>query len=403
MRTAYKCRAYPDPEQASVLNRTFGCVRVVWNRTLAWRHARYHGEQVKTNFTQANAYLTAMKASEELEWLNEVSSVPLQQAIRHQQAAFGSFFAGRARYPRYKSRTGRQSAEYTRSGFRYRDGYLFLAKMSTPLTFTWSWPGIDPASVEPTTVTVSRDPCGRWYVSFAVDVAAPEPLPATGAIVGVDLGVKDFAVTSDGEKIANPRHLARKAANLARYQRRLARCQRGSANGQKARAKVARAHRKVRAARQDFLHRASARLVRDHDVIVIEDLAVKNMVRNRPLAKAISDCGWGEFRRQLEYKCERAGRQLVVIGRWYPSSKTCSACGHLLASLSLSARHWACPSCGSRHDRDVNAAKNILAAGLAVSACGADVRHSGSSRVRSAVKQEPRPARAGIPVLQGGE
>ena len=403
MRTAYKCRAYPDPEQASVLNRTFGCVRVVWNRTLAWRHARYHGEQVKTNFTQANAYLTAMKASEELEWLNEVSSVPLQQAIRHQQAAFGSFFAGRARYPRYKSRTGRQSAEYTRSGFRYRDGYLFLAKMSTPLTFTWSWPGIDPASVEPTTVTVSRDPCGRWYVSFAVDVAAPEPLPATGAIVGVDLGVKDFAVTSDGEKIANPRHLARKAANLARYQRRLARCQRGSANGQKARAKVARAHRKVRAARQDFLHRASARLVRDHDVIVIEDLAVKNMVRNRPLAKAISDCGWGEFRRQLEYKCERAGRQLVVIGRWYPSSKTCSACGHLLASLSLSARHWACPSCGSRHDRDVNAAKNILAAGLAVSACGADVRHAGSSRVRSAVKQEPRPARAGIPVLQGGE
>ena len=403
MRTAYKCRAYPDPEQASVLNRTFGCVRVVWNRTLAWRHARYHGEQVKSNFTQANASLTAMKASEELEWLNEVSSVPLQQAIRHQQAAFGSFFAGRARYPRYKSRTGRQSAEYTRSGFRYRDGYLFLAKMSTPLTFTWSWPGIDPASVEPTTVTVSRDPCGRWYVSFAVDVAAPEPLPATGAIVGVDLGVKDFAVTSDGEKIANPRHLARKAANLARYQRRLARCQRGSANGQKARAKVARAHRKVRAARQDFLHRASARLVRDHDVIVIEDLAVKNMVRNRPLAKAISDCGWGEFRRQLEYKCERAGRQLVVIGRWYPSSKTCSACGHLLASLSLSARHWACPSCGSRHDRDVNAAKNILAAGLAVSACGADVRHSGSSRVRSAVKQEPRPARAGIPVLQGGE
>ena len=403
MRTAYKCRAYPDPEQASVLNRTFGCVRVVWNRTLAWRHARYHGEQVKTNFTQANAYLTAMKASEELEWLNEVSSVPLQQAIRHQQAAFGSFFAGRARYPRYKSRTGRQSAEYTRSGFRYRDGYLFLAKMSTPLTFTWSWPGIDPASVEPTTVTVSRDPCGRWYVSFAVDVAAPEPLPATGAIVGVDLGVKDFAVTSDGEKIANPRHLARKAANLARYQRRLARCQRGSANGQKARAKVARAHRKVRAARQDFLHRASARLVRDHDVIVIEDLAVKNMVRNRPLAKAISDCGWGEFRRQLEYKCERAGRQLVVIGRWYPSSKTCSACGHLLASLSLSARHWACPSCGSRHDRDVNAAKNILAAGLAVSACGADVRHAGSSRVRSAVKQEPRPARVGIPVPQGGE
>jgi putative transposase len=145
---AYKCRAYPDAEQVSVLNRTFGCVRYVWNRTLAWRHARYHGEQVKTNFTQANAYLTAMKATEDLAWLNEVSSVPLQQAIRHQQVAYTSFFAKRARYPRYKSRTGRQSAEYTRSGFRYRDGQLFLAKMDTPLVFVWSWPDIDPAGID---------------------------------------------------------------------------------------------------------------------------------------------------------------------------------------------------------------------------------------------------------------
>ncbi len=181
------------------------------------------------------------------------------------------------------------------------------------------------------------------------------------------------------------------------------RCQRGSANRAKARAKVARVHRKVRDARRDFLHRASTGLVRDNDVIVIEDLVVKNMVRNRKLAKAISDCGWGEFRHQLEYKCERAGRELIVVDRWYPSSKTCSACGHLLAELSLSTRHWTCPSCGSRHDRDINAAKNILAAGLAVSACGAGVRHSGSSWVRSAVKQEPRPVTAGIPVRQGGE
>jgi len=386
-----------------MLSRTFGCVRVVWNRTLAWRHARWHGEQAKTGFTQANAYLTAMKASEELEWLNEVSSVPLQQAIRHQQAAFGNFFAGLARYPRYKSRNSRQSAEYTRSGFRYRDGALTLAKMTTPLAFVWSWPDIDPVTIDPTTVTVSRDPCGRWYVSFAVDVADPDQTPATGAVVGIDLGIKDFAVTSDGENIANPRKLARRERNLARYQRRQARCPKGSANRAKAKAKVARAHRKVRASRADFLHKASARLVRDHDVIVIEDLAVKNMVRNRSLAKAISDCGWGEFRRQLEYKAAKAGRHLIVIDRWYPSSKTCSACGHLLPSLSLSTRTWQCPSCRTLHNRDVNAAKNILAAGLAVSACGADVRHPGSSRVQSAVKQEPMGASPGIPVLQGGE
>jgi putative transposase len=392
VRTAYKCRAYPDAEQAGVLNRTFGCVRFVWNRTLAWRRGRYHAGQATTGFTQANAYLTAMKAAGELAWLGEVASVPLQQAIRHQQAAYANFFAGRARYPRYKSRTGRQSAEYTRSGFRYRGGRLFLAKMNTPLTFAWSWPGIDPAGIDPSTVTVSRDPCGRWYVSFAVEVADPGPLPATGAVTGVDLGIKDLAVTSDGGHIANPRLLERRARNLARYQRRLARCQKGSANRAKVKAKVARAHRKVRASRADFLHKASTRLVRGHDVIVLEDLAVRNMVRNRKLARAISDCGWGEFRRMTEYKAARYGRHVIVIGRWYPSSKTCSACGHLLAELPLSTRTWPCPSCGTRHDRDINAAKNILAAGLAVArgspgdACGADISHTGTSRVPSAAR-----------------
>jgi putative transposase len=392
-----------------MLSRTFGCVRVVWNRTLAWRHQRYHGEHAKTGFTQASAYLTAMKATSELAWLNEVPSVPLQQAIRHQQVAYTNFFAGRARYPRYKSRNGRQSAEYTRSGFRYRDGRLFLAKTSTPLTFTWSWPGIDPAGIGPSTVTVSRDPDGRWYVSLAVDAADPDHLPATGAAVGVDLGIKDLAVTSDGAQIASPRHLEARARNLARYQRRTARCQKGSANRAKAKAKVARAHRKVRDARADFLHKASTRLVRDHDLIVVEDLAVRNMVRNHSLARAISDCGWGTFRQMTEYKAARAGRTVIVVDRWFPSSKTCSACGHLLAELSLSTRHWQCPSCGTRHDRDINAAKNILAAGLAVGtgngahACGADVRPQGTPLRQPAVKQEPQGVSPGIPVPQGGE
>ena len=216
-------------------------------------------------------------------------------------------------------------------------------------------------------------------------------------------------MTSHGERIANARHLERRARNLARYQRRLARCQRGSANRAKAKAKVARAHRKVRNARRDFLHKTTTGLVRGNDLIAIEDLAVKNMVRNRCLARAISGCGWGEFRRQLEYKCQRAGRRLVVTGRWYPSSKTCSACGFLLAGLPLKVRAWRCPSCRARHDRDLNAAKNILAAGLAAArgnpgdACGADVRHLETPPVQSAAKQEPRLARAGIPVLHGEE
>ena len=409
MRTAYKCRAYPDAQQQAVLKRTFGCVRVVWNRTLAARHERYHAGGKGMSYTKSDAALTAMKRDPVLEFLNEVSSVPLQQALRHQHKAFSAFFAKRAHYPRFKSRRSRQSAHYTRSAFSMRGGELRLAKTASPLRFVWTWPDADVATLDPRMVVVSREPDGRWYVSFAVDGDAPDPLEKTGHTIGVDLGVKDFAVTSDGERIANPRHLERKARNLARYQRRMARCRKGSANRAKARAKAARAHRKVRNARQDFLHRASTRLVRSADVIVIEDLAVRNMVRNRHLARVISDCGWGEFRRQLEYKCDRAGRKLVVIDRWYPSSKTCSACGHLLAGLSLSTRHWTCPRCRTRHDRDINAAKNILAAGRAVAraiqgdACGADVRHSGSSRVQSAVKQEPRPARTGIPVLQGEE
>ena len=409
VRTAYRCRAYPDQAQQQVLARTFGCVRVVWNRTLAARRARYAAEGTRTSYAQTDRALTQMKKDPELAFLNEVSSVPLQQALRHQHQAFAAFFGKRARYPRFKSRRGRQSAHYSRSAFTVRDGALRLAKTDAPLRFTWSWPDIDMGALDPAMVIVSREPDGRWYVTFAVDAADAQPLPPAGHAAGVDLGVKDFAVTSDGEKIANPRHLARRTRNLARYQRRLARCRNGSANRAKAAAKVARAHRKVRNARTDFLHRASTRLVRENDMVVIEDLHVSGMIRNRTLARAIADCGWGEFRRQLAYKCERYGRELVVIDRWYPSSKTCSACGHLLMELSLSTRHWTCPSCGTRHDRDINAAKNILAAGLAVArgfpgdACGADVRHSGSSRVRSAVKQEPRPVTAGIPVLQGRE
>ena len=366
VKTAYRCRAYPDRPQQQVLARTFGCVRVVWNRTLAARRARYAADGTGTSYAQTDRALTQMKQDPELAFLAKVSSVPLQQTLRHQHKAFAAFFGKRARYPRFKSRRGRQSAHYTRSAFSLRGGVLRLAKTDGPLRFTWSWPDIDEGALDPAMVIVSRESDGRWYVTLTIDASAPDPLKQTGRTAGVDLGLRDFVVTSDGERIANPRHLARKARNLARYQRRQARCRKGSANRAKAAAKVARAHRKVRNARQDFLHRASTGLVRGNDVIVIEDLAVANMVRNRRLARAISDCGWGEFRRQLEYKCERYGRRLIVIDRWYPSSKTCSACGHLLAELNLSTRHWTCPSCGARHDRDINAAKNILAAGLAV-------------------------------------
>ncbi|WP_245564151.1 RNA-guided endonuclease InsQ/TnpB family protein [Nocardia testacea] len=422
---AYKVRAYPDPGQATQLGRTFGCVRLVWNKTLDIRHRAYHTDGTKTSYKQTDAALTAWKKTEDLAFLSEVSSVSLQQTLRHQHTAYANFFAGRARYPRFKSRNGRQSAHYTRSAFRLRDGKLTLAKQAKPLDFVWSWDPEVLATLNPTMVIVSREPDGRWFVTFAVDTDDPEPLPDTGRVVGVDLGVKDFAVLSTGEKIANPRHLDRKARNLARYQRRLAGKQKGSANQRKAKAKIARAHRKIRNARADFLHRTSTRLVRENDVIAIEDLNVAGMSRSakgtvdKPgrnvrakagLNRAVRDAALGEFRRQLQYKAARAGKRVVVIDRWYPSSKTCSNCGHLLSSLTLSVRYWACPDCGTRHDRDINAAKNILAAGRAVAgetpgdACGADVNPQGASPRLSATKQElSGVSRMGIPVAQGRE
>lgn len=391
---AYWCRAYPDEAQQRALNRTFGCVRVVWNQTLAARHARWHDEGKGTSYAETDRTLTCMKRDPGLVFLNEVSAVPLQQALRHQQAAFSAFFERRARYPRFKSRRGRQSATYTRAAFRMKDGELWLAKMGTPLRFAWTWPDAAPGSLDPTSVTVTRDPAGRWFVTFHVDVPDPERLPVAGQDIGVDVGLKDFAVLSTGEKVPHPKDWERHERRLKRYQRRLARCQKGSANRAKAARKVARAHARIADARRDFLHKTTTRLIRGNDVIVVEDLNVAGMVRNRRLARAISCTGWGEFRRQLEYKCEWYGRGLVVIDRWYPSSKTCSACGHLLASLSLSTRTWQCPSCGTGHDRDVNAAKNILAAGLAVTACGGTVRRAGTSRTRDPVKQEAQRARA---------
>ena len=400
MRTAYKVRAYPDTEQAAMLRRTFGCVRLVWNKTLADRQRRYTSAGESTPYRETDAALAGWKKTPDLAFLSEVSSVPLQQALRHQHAAFQSFFAKRGRYPRFKKRTGRQSAHFTRSAFRMKPDGLWLAKTQAPLRVAWSWPDVDMADLDPTTVVVSREPDDRWYVTFAVEAPDPAPLPPTGYTVGVDVGLKDFAVLSTGERIPNPRHLERKQRNLARYQRRMARCQRGSNNRAKAKQKVARAHSKVRAARQDFLHKTSTDLVRRFDRVAVEDLNVSGMIRNHSLARGISDAGWASFRSMLGYKAERAGRQVVAVDRWYPSSKTCSTCGHLLASLSLGTRHWTCPGCGARHDRDLNAAKNIdKAAGLVVSASGGAVRPGRATDRRAPVKEEPRPVRVGIPRL----
>jgi putative transposase len=243
--------------------------------------------------------------------------------------------------------------------------------MDAPLAIVWSRPL--PDRTEPSTVTVSRDPAGRWHVSILVETTVDRFAP-TVAEIGVDAGLTSLLTLSTGEKIANPRHEHRERGALARAQRTLARKVKGSNNRAKARIKVARAYVRIADRRRDLLHKLTTRLVRENQTIVIEDLAVRNMVKNRSLARAISDASWSEFRSMLQYKADWYGRAVVVVDRWFPSSKTCSRCGHLLNALSLGVREWTCPGCGEVHDRDVNAARNILAAGRAVAACGDGVR-----------------------------
>jgi putative transposase len=366
---ACKYRFYPTPGQAAESCRTSGCIRKVWNlaRTTAW-----HQQRERITYGQSSALLTQWKRSADLAFLAEVSSVPLQQALRPLQTAYTRYWAKQARHPRFKARKkSRASAEYTRSGFRYRDGQLHLAKMTGPLAIAWSRPL--PAGAEPTTVTVSRDAAGRWFVSLLRQCPV-EPLPASDTVVGVDAGITSLVTLSTGEKIANPRHEKRDRTRLARAQRRLARTQPGSANRDKARLKVARVHARITGRRTDFRHQLTTRLVRDNQAVVIEDLSVRNMARNHHLARAISDAAWRQLRAMPEYKSDWYGRDLIVTDRWYPSSKTCSACGREAASLPLAVREWECAHCGARHDRDVNGAVNIRAAGLAVLACGASIR-----------------------------
>ncbi|WP_413104218.1 RNA-guided endonuclease InsQ/TnpB family protein [Streptomyces sp. Inha503] len=396
VKRAFKYRFYPTDEQAAELSRTFGCVRLVYNKALEERTQAWYGEQRRISYVQSSAALTQWKKTEELAFLSEVSSVPLQQALRHLQTAFGNFFAKHAKYPRYKSRKkSRASAEYTRSAFTWRDGRLTLAKMAEPLDIRWSRPL--PEGSEPTTVTVSRDSAGRWFVAMLVEDTIA-PAPATSAAVGLDAGITSLVTLSTGEKIANPRHERRDRARLAKAQRELSRKAKGSANREKARRKVARVHARIADRRRDFLHKLTTRLVRENQTVVIEDLTVRNLLKNGRLARAISDAAWTDLRMMLEYKCAWYGRELVVIDRWFPSSKLCGNCGTVREKLPLNVREWTC-DCGAVHDRDVNAARNILAAGLAASACGDGVRpQRESSRTgRSSVKQETQRATAGLP------
>lgn len=366
MEKAFKFRLYPSKDQCLLMERTFGCCRFVYNDALAARIHAYQNVGVSLSKYDCVKRLPALK--EQYPWLSEVDAIALQAAIENMDAAYQQFFKGlkagrKVGFPKFKSKRRSKAVYRTKmvgSNIQVNGHAVKLPKLgwvkckvSTPVTG------------RVVSATVSRSRSGKYFVSLCCTDVATDPLPATGTVVGIDLGLHDLVITSDGEKYPNPKYLKASEAKLARLQRQMSRKTKDSYRWNKARLQVARLQEHIANQRQDSLQKLTTELVRSYDVICLESLAPKNMVRNRKLSKSISDVAWGELTRQLQYKAEWYGRQVVQIDRFYPSSQLCSCCGFRNPVLKdLSIRSWVCPACGVQHDRDVNAAENILAEGL---------------------------------------
>ncbi|KQW16864.1 RNA-guided endonuclease TnpB family protein [Streptomyces sp. Root369] len=381
----YRFRFYPTEEQAEQLERTFGACRWVYNEGLALRSGAWERHRVNVGFAETCRALTGWKRKEETAWLGDVSSTVLQQSLRHLDQAYGRFFKGDARYPRRKKKgRSRDTATYVRTGFKWvadpgrpGTGLITLAKQLVPLDIRWS--RALPAGEVPVRLSVTRDRAGRYFVSVLVEERiAPLPVvfvPGTREpkAVGVDVGLASLVILDDGTKFDHPRLLKRYAEKLARLQRELHRKVRGSKNRQKVREKIARLYALISDVRRDMLNQVTTRLVRENQVLVVEDLSVKTLMRvargkgrgrKAKLNQAIKDASWGELLRQLRYKCEWYGRTLVVADRFFPSTRRCSACHVMGPRMDVSVRKWTCAECGALHDRDVNAAVNLRDEGL---------------------------------------
>ncbi|NEO73018.1 RNA-guided endonuclease TnpB family protein [Moorena sp. SIO3H5] len=368
---AVKVRIYPTEEQVQVLAQHFGCARWWWNYALNQCIETYKETGFGLKQSALNSMLPKLKKQKETEWLKDCYSQVLQSVSLNLSRAYQNFFEGRAKYPRFKSYHHRQSIQYPQNVKQIGDCLKFPGKLGIVKAVIHR-----PLDGGIKTVTVSRDPSGKYYASVlmeykSVGAAVPMELNAKvfteGKVVGIDLGIKDFAITYDGNKtskFSNPKHLAKSEKKLAKKQRIAARKKEGSSGRKKARKIVAKVYEHIGNVRQDYLHKVSRKIVDDNQVVVVENLNVKGMVRNHKLAKAISDLSWGTFVNFLSYKCEKEGKVLVEIDRWFPSSKTCSNCHYRIKELPLDIRAWICPSCGTHHDRDGNAAKNIRAEGI---------------------------------------
>ncbi|MCM0591696.1 MAG: RNA-guided endonuclease TnpB family protein [Gloeotrichia echinulata DEX184] len=392
LRQAVKVRLYPDENQQQILAQHFGCARWWWNYGLNKSIETYKATGKSLSQSALNSMLPGLK--KEFEWLGECYSQVLQSVSLNLSRAYQNFFDGRANYPRFKTRFSRQSVQYPQKVKQVDECLKFPGKLGVVKAKIHR-----PLDGAIKTVTVSKDPSGKYFASVLLEVEGENPTPiAEGRVIGIDLGVKDFAVTHDGKKTskyANPKHLAKHEKNLKRKQRKLAKKQKGSNRRSKAKKLVARVYERVSNVRQDYLHKLSRKIVDNNQVVVVENLNVKGMVRNHKLAKAISDISWGTFVNFLSYKCEKYSKVLIEIDRWFPSSKLCSNCHYQVSELPLDVRTWICPSCGTHHDRDGNAAQNIRAEGIRMlqssgtgdSASGGDV--SPTRGRKSKTRQSP--------------
>ncbi|RQH17458.1 RNA-guided endonuclease InsQ/TnpB family protein [Okeania hirsuta] len=366
MKARFKYRIYPTPGQKYRLAKLFGCVRVVWNDSLACCQEKYRsGEKKPTNSQLQKQFITQSKNTEDREWLSEVSAIPLQQSLNDLNQAYQNFFKstkgqqkGRSiKPPKFKSRKSKQTARLTKGGFKVGQHKVYLAKIGK-LKIVWS----RELPAAPSSVTVIKDSAHRYFLSFVVEIQ-PEILPQTDNSVGIDLGIKTFATFSDGTKIDAPKPLKKRIKKYQKLSKSLSHKTKGSKRYEKARIRVAKFHAKLKDTRADFLHKLSTKIIRENQTVVLEDLNVSGMVKNRKLSRAISDLGWRQFRTLLEGKAEKYGRDFRVISKWEPTSQKCSCCGFKGGKLDLSVREWECLNCGTKHDRDENAAINILVAG----------------------------------------
>ena len=363
MLNAYKYRLHPTREQSGFFNKSFGCVRFIYNWGLQKRIEAYMKDKGRISYVQLCAMLTDLKKEEQYSWLREVSTECLQQSLRNLDAAFTRFFREKKGFPRFKSKSrSRQSYKAILSVHVDQE----RRRIKLPKIGWVKYGNNRKFEGDVRSVTVSVTPSGKYHVSVLVDDGKeiPEKLPVTfDTTIGIDMGIKDFAVCSNGDTYENPGHLIKAEQRLRTLQKRLSRKKKGSNRRNRARMILARQHEKVANRRQDYLHKISTKIVRENQAIVVEDLNTKGMMKNHRLSKAIGACGWSTFFKMLEYKCERQGKTFIRIGRFDPSSKTCS-CGHVYRGLKLSEREWVCPNCGSVNDRDLLAACNIKRFGL---------------------------------------